>query len=306
MKTLLLLFFTTTMALADVAKLINLELYDNQNPAIITDIEDELNHVIVDLALNYSQEKNNSIKSEAVERSLIGIKVFKRFDDWVFYLNVLQTATGEKSDNNSTSADEDSELSHAEISLASTFFDDYDIGLSFAYDLEDSNITTRTHQLGLRYLKEDIALGLVAGTKAKRSSTLAENYQNFYSLGLALGETADTLIDLSATLRPKSTSDATASLLEHVQAKTYEATAQIQSSEAFNRTGFRFDYQKLFARSSAEKDSHIRKFRFHTGVKVEREENSYSVFYISYEKTRQGDLVNNDYKMGISLRGFYE
>lgn len=304
------LFFTFLLlvvpALADMGKIVNLELFDNQNPAIITDIEDELSHVIVDVSLGYLEEKNNTLKIEEEQAYNLGLKTFKRLDEWVIYLKLFQTVYGVESDPNNIKADIKQEYSFAEVALATTLSDSFDIGLSFSYELEDANITTRTHNLGLRYVGESLNLALSAGAKAKRSKVLVDDFQSFVSIGFSAGEASDTLFDFSATFRPKSSTPAEGSLLEHIQAKTYEGNMQLQGDENFNRLGIRLDYKKTFARSLAEKDSYSQKIRLHRGMKVQREENSYSIFFISYEKTKQDMIVNHAFNMGVSLRGFYD
>ena len=293
-------------AFADMGKIVNLELFDNQNPAIITDIEDELDHVIIDLSAAYGEEDNNSIKIEQEQAYNLGLKAYKRLGDWVLHLKLLQKVRGVASDPTNTTEDLTKEYSNIDLVLATNLSDTIDIGFSFAYELEDSNITTRTYQLGFRHIGESLNLGLTAGSKAKRSDVLVDNLQSFLSVGFSAGEASDTIFDLSATLRPKSSSAAQGVFLEHVQAKSYEGSLQIQANENFNRSGIRFDYKKIFARSAAEENSYSRKVRLHTGMKVEREENSYSIFYISYERIEQSILVNNEFHMGVSLRGFYE
>ena len=292
-------------ALADMGKIVNLELFDNQNPAIITDIQDELDHVVVDISASYDEEENNTLNTKQEQAYNIGMKTYKRFDGWVAYLRLFQTVQGVASDPTHTTEDISQTFSQVELGLATTLFDSIDVGLSFGYELEDENTTTRTHQLGFRYIGDAINMAVVAGSKEKQSEILVSDFQNFISVGFSTGETSDTLFDLSATLRPKSSTAAEGSLLEHVQAKSYEGTIQIQGDENFNRSGMRLDYKKTFARSTAELDSFSQKIRFHTGMKVEREENSYSVSYISYEKQRQGTIINHSFEVGVSLRGFY-
>lgn len=303
------LFFTLIIfllpAFADMGQIVNLELFDNQNPAVITDIQDELDHVVVDISVIYDEEKNITSKTKEEQAYNLGLKSYKRLDDWVFYLRLFQTLRGVASDPTSTTEDVSQTFSQLELSLATTLFDSMDLGLSFGYALEDENTTTRTYQLGLRHVGESINLAVVAGSKEKRSEVLMADFQDFLSVGFSLGEASDTLFDLSATLRPKSSTLAQDLLGEHIQAKSLEGTIQIQGDENFNRSGIRLDYKKTFARSLAEKDSFSRKIRFHTGIKVEREENSYSISYLSYEKQEQGTIINHNFEIGVTLRGFY-
>lgn len=305
MRLFYLLLIILLPAWADMGKIVNLELFDNQNPAVLADIQDELDHVVVDVSATYDEEENNTLNTKQEQSYNLGLKTYKRFDDWVAYLRLFQTVQGVASDPTHATEDVSQTFSQVELGLATTVFDTLDMGLSFGYELEDENTTTRTYQLGLRYVGDAMNLAIVGGSKEKQSEILVADYQDFVSVGFSTGEASDTLFDLSATLRPKSSTLAEGALLEHIQAKSYEGTIQIQGDENFNRSGIRLDYKKTFARSTIEKDTYAQKIRFHTGMKVEREENSYSISYLSYEKQRQGTIINHSFEIGVSLRGFY-
>ena len=302
---LLLLFIP---AWADMGKIVNLELFDNQNPAIITDLEDEKNHVIVNVSFahNEKEEGQNRINTQQQQHYNAAVKTYRRFDEVVLYLKAFQTVRGVQSDpTNSSVADIEKSFSSAELGLATTILDDLDLGISYAYELTDSNITVGTAQLGLRYVS-DFNLAAVAGLRSNKNDFTVKDEQIFYRVGLSRGETSSVIFDMSLTYRPQSISEALDGLLANSQPKTYEGVIQLQGNEDFLRGGFRFEYQKLFPILASELPSYTRKLRYHRGMKVQREENSFSIFYFSYERKEQGFTIDHEFAMGVSLRGFYD
>jgi hypothetical protein len=308
MKSFILLLAMTLLASADMAKVVNLELFDNQNPAIITDIEDEQNHVVVNFSFEHHEKEEGETRVNTQQQQYYNaaVKTYRRFDDIVLYLKAFQTIRGVQSDPTSNNvADIDKTFSSAELGVATTLLDDLDLGISYSYELTDDNSTLRNTQLGLRYVG-DINLAALVGMRSHQDDLSVKNDQIFYRVGLSRGETSYLLFDMSLTYRPPSSSSASGGLLANNQPKTYEGVLLLQGNEDFLRGGIRFEYLKSFPILASELPIYSRKIRYHKGMKVEREENSFSIFFISYERKEQGVIIDHEFALGVSLRGFYD
>ena len=295
-------------AMADMGKIVNLELFDNKNPAIITDIEDEHDHVIVDISFAHHEKEEGEERLNTQQKQYYNaaVKTYRRFNSLVFYLKAFHTVRGVQSDpTDETVADINREFSSAELGIATTIFDDLDLGISYSYELSDSNTTVRNTQFGIRYV-DTINLAAVAGMRSNKNDFTVKDEQMFYSTGLSHGEASSVLFDMSLTYREQSITPASGGLLANSQPKSYEGVLQIQGNEDFLRGGFRFDYKKVYPLLTTELPTYSRKIRYHRGMKVQREENSFSIFFISYERKEQGLILNHEIAMGVSLRGFYE
>jgi hypothetical protein len=307
MKSFLVLLSMTLFTYADMGQIINLELFDNKNPAIITDIEDELNHVVVDIAFTHKEKEvtQQRLNTQQGQNYDAAIKTYRRFNDVVLYFKAFHTIKGVQSDPTHTVADISKSFSAADIALATTIFDDLDLGISYHYEISDNNSTLRHAQFGLRYV-DDVNLAAVVGMQATQDDTKVKDTQLFYRLGLSRGETSSALFDMSFTYRPQSTTAAENGLLANSQPKTYEGVMQLQGDENFSRGGLRFEYKKEFALLSGDPDIYTRTLRYHRGMKVQREENSFSIFYISYKRAEQANTLDHTFELGVSLRGFYD
>lgn len=305
---LFLLLLLTLPAFADMAKLVNLELFDNENPAVIADIEDMHNHVVVNASFVHKEKESGQQRINILQEQHYNaeIKTYRRFDETVLYLNAYQTIRGVQNDpTDDTVPNLDKEYSAAQLGLATTLFYDFDLGISYLYELTDSNTTLKTAQIGLRYLS-DLSVGAVVGTQWLRNDLSVENERLFYRAGLSFGETSYLLFDMSLTYKPYSTTAAQNGLLATTQPKSYEGVVQLQGNEQFHRGGLRFEFKKIYPLTAAEQPTYSRKLRYHSGVKVEREENSFSIFFMSYERAEQAQIIDHRFEIGVSLRGFYD
>ncbi len=308
MRLFLLLLLSITSMFADMGKLVNLELFDNRNPAVITDIEDAHNHVVVNLSFLHKEKESGAerINIQQEQHYNAELKTYRRFDEVVLYFNAFQTIKGVQHDPTANATpDVDKEYSAAQLGLATTLLDDFDLGVSYGYELTDSNTTQKSAQIGLRYLA-NLSLGAVVGTQWLRDENSVEDQRLFYRAGLSIGELSYLLLDMSFTYREPSTTPAENGLLATSQPKVYEAVVQLQGNEEFHRGGLRFEYQKTYPLTALQEPSYSRKLRYHSGVKVEREENSFSIFFMSYERREQAQIIDHQFEIGVTLRGFYD
>ncbi len=296
MRLLLILLFLISYMHADMGKIVNLELYDNQNPAVLTDILGDMDHVVVSFSYQYAANQTTSDEYDYDFEA----KTFQRFDYFVFYFKVFQRLYGAFSNPTVASYTPISEL---ELGFAVALNDDYDLGFSYSHLLEDQNITTKDFRFGLRSMK-NLNYGLAAGLMAKKTDVHIENYQPYLSLGFSTNEDSYLVFDLEASYALETTSTST-TLLDHTVPQTVELVLQLQQTdEDFSRLGASYGYKDESAYDSSVQKS-TQSLQLYIGSKVEREPNSYVLFHLTYTQESYAAVVNNIYTFGVNLRGFY-
>ena len=281
---------------ADMGKIVNLELYDNTNPAVLTDILGDMDHVIVNVSYQYAE---NQVASDEYDYDLEA-KTFQRFDYFIFYFKAFQRVYGAF-----TSPTEPSytPLSELELGFAIALNDDYDLGFSYSYLLEDQNITTKDFRFGLRSV-QNLNYAAAVGMMLKKTNVHVENYQPYLSLGFSTNEDSYFVFDLEASYAVESTATSVL-LLDYTVPQSIEIVLQLQQTdEDLSRLGVSYRYKDEAACASSVQKT-IQTLRVYTGTKVEREPNSYVMFNLSYSQEAYASVLDNIYSFGVSLRGFY-
>ena len=296
MRILFIFLFLLFFLHADMGKIVNLELYDNQNPAVLTDILGDMDHVVVNVSYEYAA---NQIVSDEYDYNLEA-KTFQRFDYFVFYFKAYQRLYGAFQNPTAPSY---TSLSELELGFAVALNDDYDFGFSYSYLLEDQNTTTKDYRLGLRFM-QDLNYAVSTGARATKTDLHIENYQPYLSVGFSTNEDNYFVFDVQASYALESTTTSTL-LLDQTSPQTMELVLKVQQThEDLSRFGVSYGYKDESAYGLTAQKS-TQSIQVYTGMKVEREPNSYVLFHLSYAQESYTAVINNIYAFGISLRGFY-
>jgi hypothetical protein len=295
MRYLLLLFILTFSLFGEVARLVNLDLYTNDNPSVLTDLRGDKDHVSV-LTNAIYKDTLSEVTSVAQQQTYeVDVKYFYRSEHIVFYINGLVEYFGVITDPTETNPDRETQKTLLDVGFAAAMTSDSDLGISYSIAHEDYNTTTANIQIGMRKML-DRYYGITLGMQSYKTDTEAANLRPYAKIGLSSSDDEDIFYDIAASYK----------FSTPTQSEVIEAYGQVQSDDFLeNRLGFRYDFSHAFAISSTDNDIISHKYRIHTSMESGREENTFVSYFFSYKNESIATNTSHAFELGVVLRGYY-